>query len=270
MRTLALCADDYGLSPGVSEGIVSLARMGRLQAVSCLANAPHWSPCAPSLRGVPSTVEMGLHFNLTEGESLSEALRKHWPRLPSLGRLIAMAHLGRLPLDAVAAEFNAQRAAFERALGWPPGFVDGHQHVHHLPGVRDVVLAALDGSPEVAVRNTGRVLGPGFGFKRAVIAGTGGRALHRALVQRRRAHNAALLGVYDFKPGAYRRWMQSWLAAVPAEGALLFCHPGAANGSGVVDAIASARGPEAAYLASDEFTEDLAAARVTLGRVWHR
>ena len=42
MRTLALCADDFGLAPGISRGIAELAQRERLNAVSCLANAAHW------------------------------------------------------------------------------------------------------------------------------------------------------------------------------------------------------------------------------------
>ena len=268
-RVLQLCADDFGLSPGVSRGIARLAARERLSAISCLANAPHWRDSAPALRDLPASIDVGLHFNLTEGVPLSAELRSRWPRLPSLPRLIAAAHLRALPRGAIAGEFAAQRDAFIAARGRAPDFVDGHQHVHHLPGVRDIVLEGIAPSA-TPVRNTGRVLGPGFAVKRALIAATGGRALQRELALRGIAHNRALLGVYDFAPGLYRRWMQGWLAAVPADGALLFCHPGAHDESGVADAIAAARGPEADYLASDAFADDLAAANVVLGRAWVR
>ncbi|HEX6707722.1 MAG TPA: ChbG/HpnK family deacetylase [Albitalea sp.] len=268
-RVLMLCADDFGMSPGVSKGIARLARRERLGAVSCLTGMPHWRSAAPLLAELPASVDAGLHFNLTEGEPVSAELRRHWPTLPSLQRLIVAAHARRLPLDALAAEFAAQRAAFIDASGREPAFIDGHQHVHHLPGVREVVLDAI-GDAGAPVRNTARVGGPGFGLKRALIAGTGGWALQRELRRRGLRHNAVLLGVYDFVPGRYRQWMQGWLAAVPAEGALLFCHPGDPDDSGVADPIARARGPEADYLASDAFADDLAAAGVVLGRAWRR
>jgi predicted glycoside hydrolase/deacetylase ChbG (UPF0249 family) len=268
-RVLAVCADDFGLSPGISQGIARLAQAQRLTSISCLANATHWRHGAPLLKDLPPSVDVGLHFNLTEGEPLSRELRRVWPRLPSLPRLLVAAHLHALPRAAIEAEWLAQRSAFVDAVGGEPVFVDGHQHVHHLPLVRNILLEGLAGmEPRPAMRNTGRVLGPGFGFKRAVIAGTGGRRLQRALDERGLAHNAALLGVYDFAPGTYRRCMQGWLAAVPREGALLFCHPGAIDASGISDAIAAARAPEAAYLSGSEFADDLAAANVVLGRVW--
>jgi hypothetical protein len=267
MKTLAVCADDFGMSRGVSARIAQLGMRERINATSCLTNAAHWQASAPMLKDLPEGMEVGLHFNLSEGRPLSAELRRAWPQMPPLPQLIAKAHLRLLPLDAIAAEFDAQHAAFVEAMGRDPDFVDGHQHVHHLPGVRDRLLASIirwPGTP--AVRHCGDVRGPGFGIKRALIAGTGGRALRRALDRRGIARNAALLGVYDFVPGSYRRWMKGWLRAVPHEGALLFCHPGAPDGEG--DPIASARGPEADYLDSSEFLDDLAEAGVRIGRAW--
>jgi chitin disaccharide deacetylase len=49
---------------------------------------------------------------------------------------------------------------------------------------------------------------------------------------------------------------------------LLFCHPGQTAAGDPPDKIAAARAREFAYLGSDAFTQDLAAAGVTLGRVW--
>jgi chitin disaccharide deacetylase len=82
------------------------------------------------------------------------------------------------------------------------------------------------------------------------------------------AHNAALLGVYDFAATNYRALMQGWLREVPREGALLFCHPGLASLAGPPDAIAAARERELAYLESDAFSADLEQAQVALGPVW--
>ena len=269
LRTLALCADDFGASPGTSRAISALAGRERLQAVSCLATHAHWAEAAPSTRHWPASVDVGLHFNLSEGAPLAPALRARWPVFPSLPKLIALAHLRRLPLAAIEAELRAQLDAFAAARGAPPDFIDGHQHVHALPGVRRLVLdAAAALGPRTAVRNTGRLPGPGNAVKRWLIAHTGGAALRRALVRRGLPHNAALLGVYDFADADYAALMRSWLAAVPPEGALLFCHPGAADAPG--DAIAEARPREAAYLAGDGFAADLRAAGVVLGRVWQR
>ena len=268
-RRLALCADDFGMAPGVCEGIVELAGDGRLTAISCLANAGHWRDGAAMLAALSPAVEVGLHFNLTEGRAVSPDLARLWPCLPTLPRLIALAHLGRIPPAAVRAEFDAQLDAFASATGRPPDFVDGHQHVHHLPGVRGAVLDALATiHPMPAVRNTGRVLGPGYRVKRALIEATGGRALQSTLARSGIRHNAALTGVYDFADPNYRALTRSWLAAVPRDGALLFCHPAAPSGAAFADPIAAARIREYRYLRSGEFLEDLAGADLVRGPVW--
>jgi len=264
-RLLLLCADDFGLSRGVDEAIADLVHHGRLSAFSCLSNGQAWAQDAALARSLRPQAQVGLHFNLTEGMPLSPALACVWPKLPALPRLIADAHLGRLPLAAIAAELAAQWQAVADGLGAAPDFIDGHQHVHHLPGVRQALLDWLQRQPAVpAVRNTGHLAGPGFGLKRWLIERTGGRALAKALRQRRWPHNSVLLGAYDFT-AAYRPLMQAWLRQVPASGALLFCHPGLAAAVGdAPDAIAAARVRELAYLSGPEFAADLQAAGVVL------
>jgi predicted glycoside hydrolase/deacetylase ChbG (UPF0249 family) len=269
MRVLTLCADDFGQSAPISHGIALLARAQRLSAISCITNAPHWREAAPLLRELPAGVAVGLHFNLTEGQPLSPELARVWPRLPSLPKLGLQSHLRRLPLAALRVEWQAQLDAFVQATGRAPQMVDGHQHVHHLPGVRQVVLDGIAPmARRPALRSTGRLLGPGFAFKRFVIECSGGRALRRELTRRGVRHNVSLLGAYDFTTADYRGLMRRWLAQLPREGGMLFCHPAEVAGAG--DAIGEARVRELAYLESEAFAADLAEAQVTLGQSWVR
>ena len=252
-RRLAICADDYGLGPAVDRGILALAGQGRIGALSCLVTPPRWTAAGPMLR--QCTAATGLHFNLTEGEPLSAALRAHWPRFPGLAKLMAMAFLGRLP-GALAEEFHAQLQRFVAVVGRAPDFIDGHQHVHALPGVRPIVLAAAQ-SLSLTLRNTGRAVGPGFAFKRRVIEACGGRALAAEMRARGLPAAPALVGVYGLAASAdYRALMRGWLRDAP-DGALLFCHP-AQGQPDPGDAIAAARLNEMAYLASPAFAADLA------------
>ena len=277
-RVIAVCVDDVGLVDGVAETVVELAAAERVCAASCVTTAPGWRRAAAVLASSKAPLGLGLHFNLSEGAPLSAELRARWPVLPGLARLLAAAALRRLPSAAIGAEFAAQVGAFVAATGRRPEFIDGHQHVHALPGVREAVLAAIATWPAPpAVRNTGRVLGPGADFKRGVIEACGGRALQRDLVERGIAHNRALLGAYEFAATDYRRLMRSWLAEAPAPGSLLFCHPCRSRGSGSGDgdgdgddAIAAARRREAAYFGSDAFAADLGEAGFRVGDVWAR
>ena len=258
-RRLSVCADDYGLGPAVDRGILALAAQGRISALSCLVTPPRWATAGPALQQCAAAA--GLHFNLTEGEPLSAALRRHWPRFPALGRLIADAFLGRLP-DALADEFQAQLQRFVAIAGRTPDFIDGHQHVHALPGVRPIVLAAAQ-SLALPLRNTGRVLGPGFAFKRRVIEACGGRALAADMHARGLPVAPALVGVYGFDPLAdYRALVRGWLREAP-DGALLFCHP-AQGEADAADTIGAARLNEMAYLAGPDFAADLAEFNVSL------
>jgi len=265
-RVVAVCADDVGLVDGVAETVAALAAAGRLNAASCVTTAHGWRPAAAVLRVARAPLALGLHFNLSEGAPLTPELRARWPAFPGLGRVLAGAAFAALPVAAIAAEFRAQADAFADALGRAPEFVDGHQHVHALPGVRDVVLDAIGAWPVApAVRSTARVCGPAAPLKRRVIAASGGRALERALVARGIAHNAVLLGAYDFGRTDYRGLVQRWLAGAPREGGLLFCHPGPDRDG---DAIGAARRREADYLGGAAFAADLEAAGITIGPAW--
>ena len=271
-RELILCADDFGQSSAVDRGILRLARRGRLGLVSCLVGGPAWHADAGALAALSRAGDpapaLGLHLNLSEGVPLSAALAAIWPRLPSLPRLIALAHWHRMPKAALRAELAAQLAAFESAVGRAPDVIDGHQHVHHLPQVRELLLARLASCPGVRARHTGRLRGPGFAIKRLLIEGTGGRVLGRRLDALAQAANFALSGAYDFAPQSdYRGLMQGWLRALPAQGAMLFCHPGEAPGPDdldLEDPIAAARVRELGYLDSADFDADLLAAGVRL------
>jgi len=270
-RILSLCTDDFGQSPGIAAGVAQLAQAGRISAVSCMTNTPGWSRDAALLCEFAPAVATGLHLNLTDGRPLSTQLASVWPLLPSLPQLLLRTHLRLVPQQALRHEIAAQWHAFVAGTGRMPDFIDGHQHVHHLPVVRDAMLAVLDTlQVQPAVRSTARVLGPAHAVKRWLIAATGGRALGRELARRALAHNPALLGVYDFRNADYRSLMRSWLAHLPLEGGMVFCHPGAAYGLDAQDAHPAARARELAYLSSDAFLHDLADAQVVLGNNWRR
>jgi predicted glycoside hydrolase/deacetylase ChbG (UPF0249 family) len=63
--------------------------------------------------------------------------------LPKLTKLIAAALLGLVDRAEIKDELERQLDHFERGLSFPPDQVDGHQHVHVVPGIREVVLETL-------------------------------------------------------------------------------------------------------------------------------
>ena len=262
-KRVVLCADDYGVDAGIDAAIDELLRARRLSAVSCLVGGACWVEHGAALAAHGEEVSVGLHLNLTWGRPLSAALARYWPRLPSLGTVLREAALRRLPSEAIAAELAAQWDRFCTVAGREPDHVDGHQHVHALPGVREVLVERLRARPwPPAVRSTAVVLGPGAHLKRAVLQLAGGRGLLRLLETGGLPHNTALAGAYDFGPGDFGTRMRAWLLALPHDGGWIFCHPG--RPEALNDPIAAARRREAAYLGSDAFPRDLASAGFVL------
>jgi predicted glycoside hydrolase/deacetylase ChbG (UPF0249 family) len=60
--------------------------------------------------------------------------------LPSLPGLVARSLLGLLDRREIKDEIERQLDRFELGLHAPPDHIDGHQHVHVLPGIRNVLL----------------------------------------------------------------------------------------------------------------------------------
>ena len=143
-HSVVLCADDFGLSDGVSRGIVELAGMGRLSATGAMANMPGWRRAAPDLRALQDRIAVGLHLNLTTGSPLSAM-----PRLaptgtfPALKELLAAALKRQLPAGEISREIECQLDAFVEVHGRLPIFIDGHQHVHVLPVIRPALIRIL-------------------------------------------------------------------------------------------------------------------------------
>lgn len=267
---VVLCADDYGLSPGVSRGILDLARKGRISATGSMTNLPAFSDAAPALCELHGTVGLGLHLTLTTGAPLGPLPRLAPDgRLPSLGRLMRHALSGGLAPEDVRPEIERQLDAFAGAMGRLPDFVDGHQHVHVLPGVRGALLAALSARGWRGwLRDPGDRLGairarPQAG-KALVVAGLGlgfGSAARRAGF----ATNRGFSGFSDFAEGegfadAFER---SFRALGPAP--VVMCHPGEIDdGLRALDPVVASRPLELAYLGSDRFAEFLERERVRL------
>ena len=253
MKRIALCADDFGSGPAVDAAILALARAGRLGGVSCQVDAPGFAADAAALAALSDAVDLGLHLDLAPGRG-------------GLLPLLVRTHARALSRRAVGARIARQLDRFEAAFGRAPDFVDGHQHVHALPVVRDALLDALAArypAPGPLVRNT--VAARGRGAKTAALALLGGTGLRRALRARGVPHNPDFAGVYSFGRGSYRTLFRGWLADA-ADGTLLMCHPGLAPGD-PGDPIAAARAAEYAYLSSAELPADCAAAGAACVRV---
>ena len=251
-RALILCADDYALHPLVDDAVLQLAQAGRLSATSCMTTSPLWRAAAPLLHTVRDRLALGLHFNLTEGHGGAH------PAQP-LGSVIRQAYLRQWPMEQLRAQWQTQLDAFEQALGTPPDFIDGHQHVHQLPGMREAMLTELQArytQDEMPwVRSTAPAGGLWRSPKASIIAALGGWSATRSWRQAGVPLNHGFGGVYGFDApdvAAYGAHMAQWLAQM-GDGALMMCHPATAVVEG--DAIGAQRPVEFAYLMSQAFTQ---------------
>ncbi len=254
-RRFAVCVDDFGLNEAVNAGAWSLVEAGRVSALSCLTRAPAWRSGAALLRAtVSERADVGLHLNLSESFG-----RGQWHR--PLAALCAGACLHLLPAAPVRAELRAQFDAFEDAMGQAPDFVDGHQHVHPLPVVRDLLFDELMRRYPTRrpwLRNTRppRAFRPAPP-KQRVITALGADSLALLARELRYPQNRSLLGVYRFTGTAadHARRLVSWCRAMEDDG-LLMTHVATAPTSG--DPIARARVTEFEVLRSPVFTDALA------------
>src|SRR5437763_10694423 len=142
-RCLVVNADDFGLSPGVNDGILEAHAAGVVSSVSVLVNAPGWEDAVAALRGGGAALGAGLHLNLTAGESLCSGRSLVHPRtgrFHGLAGLVTRALSGRIDPDDVAGECAAQLARLH-AAGVRVTHIDSHRHVHALPGVWRAVVA---------------------------------------------------------------------------------------------------------------------------------
>ena len=250
---IVLCADDFALHPAVDDAVVRLAHRGRLSATSCMTTSPRWAEAARTLADAPAALATGLHINLTEG---------HGGAAPSLGAVLFDAYARRLDGARLVQRIARQLDAFEQAMRRAPDFIDGHQHVHQLPVVRDALLAVLgeryaDPARAPTIRTTVPAQWSWNAGKAGVLAVLGGLRFRSLLTTRGVRHNRDFAGVYGFDaatPADYGRHMDRWLAGC-RDGTLMMCHPATVPITG--DAIAAARVVEFGYLASDAFGDAL-------------
>lgn len=265
MKPVIINADDYAMDAGVDAAVIDLAQRGVVTSTSAMTLAPGWAQAGPRLRDV--NVDCGLHLDLTSAFVANQSL----PR--SLTRLIEAAFLGGLDRAAIRWAITLQLERFDAVMKAPPQFVDGHQHVHHLPGVREELLSALSGHYGSAASGIGLricVARSWRGLKAKIVESTGAHQLAQAAKRAGHPVNSDFAGVYDFSRRAYLPTLwQGWLDSVRGDAPLIMCHVASGPGpSGSADGIREARLREWRWLGSQGFADLRAKLGVELAR-WH-
>ena len=137
-------ADDLGWTAGVNRGIAEAHRNGIVTSASLMANGAEFADGAELARNTAG-LGVGVHLNLSDGGPITAR-----EAVPSLlnnagefdggpdALLLKIATRG-LAMREVETEWEAQIAKV-RAAGIEPTHLDGHKHVHMLPGLFEIAL----------------------------------------------------------------------------------------------------------------------------------
>lgn len=141
-RLLIINADDLGLAPGVTRGILDLARLGVVTSTSALLTLPRSAEAIQSAGA--AGLDVGVHLTLSIGAPLSPpdaipSLLTSDGRFPSARAMVRCLVMHRLARKEVEREWAAQ---IEAALdaGARPTHLDTHCHLHGLPPFADVMM----------------------------------------------------------------------------------------------------------------------------------
>jgi predicted glycoside hydrolase/deacetylase ChbG (UPF0249 family) len=147
VKSLIVNADDFGLTTGVSRGIMDAHRRGIVSSTTLLVNGPLHEDLLVELRA--SGLGVGLHLNLTLGAPVSPP-----DRIPSL--VDAEGHFLRdarrvaavVKPEQAERELRAQVETFVEIMGRAPTHLDSHHHVgRHSP----ILALVLDLAAEIGV-----------------------------------------------------------------------------------------------------------------------
>lgn len=230
-RLLLVTADDFGIGPETTRGILDLAAGGVVTSTVLLVNSPFAENAVRQWEVAGQPLELGWHPCLTldapilppgRVPSLVGSDGRFWSRGDFLKRL----WLGFICISEVEAEFQAQFDRFVELVGGPPANVNAHHHVHVFSAVQEALNRVLGRVTPVpflrrVVESPGTLLRvPGGRLKRVVLT-----ALSRWSA-RVFPGNDALLGVTDPRCVRDPEFFTHWLRATRAHAVELCCHPG--------------------------------------------
>jgi chitin disaccharide deacetylase len=150
VKNLIVNADDLGWTEGVNRGIGEAHRNGIVTSASLLANGPAFPHAIELARGLPN-LGVAVHLNLSDGAPLAGSQTMSNLILDSLGNFAggperlalkmatASSAMHRLAVSDIESEWDLQIRRV-RDVGITPTHLDGHKHVHMLPGLFEIAL----------------------------------------------------------------------------------------------------------------------------------
>jgi predicted glycoside hydrolase/deacetylase ChbG (UPF0249 family) len=268
-RPIWLCADDYGISISVNKAIRDLLVRGRINATSVMVAAPHLNRSeAASLKMLVAgshRIAIGLHVTLTSPfapMSTGFAPVRDGAFLP-LKHMLMRGMLRALDRSKLEVEIATQFKAYATMFGRVPDFVDGHQHVHLFPQVREALLDVVkDVAPQAWVRQCGRaaMLRHRTTDRKALVLDALSRKFRTLASARGIRTNPAFAGTYNFDADPATNFADlfpGFLKHLPPQ-SVVMCHPGFVDAElERLDPLTGLREREYAYFIDDAFPEVL-------------
>jgi chitin disaccharide deacetylase len=238
-KEIIICADDFGISPGVSKGILKLADNNKISATSVMVCFEDWRLEAKPLINLKNQIDIGLHFTLTGAVPLSTpqeipSLVNTHGELASLGQFIKKCFLRNINSEEVKHEFKKQFDSFVEFFGFTPHYVDGHHNVHQYPVVNKALIEAfkekLDGQKFYA-RNTSVPLNKAFrqvgNFFKIFPISLWGTPYKDLLETNEIRTNSSFMGIYDWRrPELFGQNFKRFLRASSKKNGIIMTHPG--------------------------------------------
>lgn len=209
-RAIIINVDDLGLSGAVNDSVLDLAERGRIGASSYMVGGIISDSEIKKLAELK--VDIGLHLDLT-GIFPSE-LRG------SLKSIIVASYLRKLNPVLVSDIIKSQLDGFEDKFGRAPIFIDGHQHIHQFPIIRQSLINELstryskNSQTPISARVTKPLVND---LKSWIIYALGGHAWRKLCENHHIATNDKFGGVYGFDSSSQELaalW-EAWIKSAP-------------------------------------------------------
>ncbi|KAG8455913.1 hypothetical protein GDO86_001924 [Hymenochirus boettgeri] len=145
---LLVTGDDFGYCQQRDKGIVECFHANTLSNVSLIINGSSAANAVSLAKRY--NIPIGLHANLSEGFPVCSELKKKSTIINCQGvfhgkmGIRRMLSQGRLNMSEVRKELCAQISLFQQLTGHNPQHMDGHQHIHVLPGICEVFAQVLE------------------------------------------------------------------------------------------------------------------------------
>jgi len=257
----------------VNAAIRELIVRERINATSIMVTSPYFNneeaAALDTLNSGETRAALGLHVTLTSpfrpmSTDFSPSRKGHFL---SLNDVLRGAVARRLQSEMFITEIATQLRAFIDVFGRPPDFVDGHQHVHLFPQIRDAFLRVVaQGAPHSWVRQCARAKsGRRLQDRKALTLDILSFGFRRKAKRLGIKFNTGFAGAYSFNSRAnYAKIFPRFLTGLP-DGGLVMCHPGFVDDAlKSLDSLTMLRQDEFSFFSSDAFPRLLAEHGVVL------